>query len=62
MILVELLAVTVAGTLLKKFTRFSDAIVPKFVPSIVTGVPMGPDDGVKLVMVCGGKGVAFLNF
>ena len=45
------LAVTVAGWLLKNVTKFSEGVVLKFVPVIFTVTPIGPMVGVKLVMV-----------
>jgi hypothetical protein len=33
-----------------KVTALVPCVVPKFVPAIVTGVPIGPDAGVRLVM------------
>lgn len=60
--LVVVLAVTVAGLLLKNLTSLSAGVVLKLVPVIVTVVPIGPTEGVKLVIEGIGRGTALLNF
>ena len=52
-ILVAVLAVTVAVLLLKNVTVLFAGIVLKFVPEIVIGVPIAPEEGVKEAMVGG---------
>jgi hypothetical protein len=49
-IVVAVLAVTVADMPLK-VTEFSESVVLKLVPVMVTGVPSGADNGEKEVML-----------
>lgn len=61
-ILVAVLAVTVAVLLLKNFTRLSAGVVLKFVPVIIIVVPMGATAGVKEEIVGAGSAVPMCNF
>ena len=51
--LVAVLAVTVAVLLLKNITQLFAGIVLKFVPEIVIDVPIDPEEGVKEAMAGG---------
>jgi len=60
--LVGVLAVTMAVRLLKNVIRLSAGVELKLVPVRVTVVPTGPAPGVKEVMVGGGIAVPRLSF
>ena len=60
--LVAVLAVTVAVWLLKNFTTLLAGVVLKFVPVMVTDVPIGPETGENEVMVGDGIAVPILSF
>ena len=59
---VAVLAVTIAVLLLKNFTMLLAGVVLKFVPVMVTGVPIGPEAGEKEMIVGAGGTVPGISF